>query len=322
MGGCVCGGTSTEAILEEGGKRSSAFVFIKPHAVTGQVKELVQKALAESGIRVKDEGKIPSEQIDKQGLIDVHYGSIAARCVREKPAQLKIDDEMKDEFLRIFGLSWADALSQSLVFNGQDAAARLGMTPDSLATEFDKLPKQTHQIKFSGGFYCGKMRDIFVINGFYYRMRKVFTQPGKGIHYYEVEWDAAKLSWADFREKVVGFTDPKQAIDGSIRNRVLKDFLLLGLSAPPTMGNNAVHASASPFEALAERKNWLQRPVDKDYFGKALIASGITQQRIDEWTHDPNVICDNEEVTVYELFEDMDGKDVLDKAKQVRDCPK
>ena len=36
-----------------------------------------------------------------------------------------------------------------------------------------------------------------------------------------------------------------------------------------------MHASASPFEALAERSNWLRASISKDAFGKALLASGI-----------------------------------------------
>ena len=40
-------------------------------------------------------------------------------------------------------------------------------------------------------------------------------------------------------------------------------------------GDNGVHASASPFEALAERSNWLRASISKDPFGKALLASGI-----------------------------------------------
>ncbi len=38
------------------------------------------------------------------------------------------------------------------------------------------------------------------------------------------------------------------------------DFIVCssGLSYLPTVGDNCVHASASPFEGLAERMNWLK----------------------------------------------------------------
>lgn len=32
--------------------------------------------------------------------------------------------------------------------------------------------------------------------------------------------------------------------------------------------DNGVHASASPFEGLAERMNWLEQPMESDAFGK------------------------------------------------------
>jgi hypothetical protein len=42
----------------------------------------------------------------------------------------------------------------------------------------------------------------------------------------------------------------------------------------PNVGDNGMHASASPFEALAERSNWLGADVGSDPFGKALINAG------------------------------------------------
>ena len=88
--------------------------------------------------------------------------------------------------------------------------------------EYDKLKKGESLLKFGGGFYCGKVQDIYVINGFYARMREQFTTPGTSIHYYQVEWDAGRLSWADFRGKVLGGTDPKTAWPTSLRNAVFR----------------------------------------------------------------------------------------------------
>ena len=55
-------------------------------------------------------------------------------------------------------------------------------------------------------------------------------------------------------------------------------------------GDNGVHASASPFEGLAERCNWLRASISKDPFGKALLASGIPLPLLTkEWFSDPQV---------------------------------
>jgi hypothetical protein len=43
------------------------------------VVELVRSKLAEAGIHVTSEGRIGAERIDKEMLIDNHYGAIAAK---------------------------------------------------------------------------------------------------------------------------------------------------------------------------------------------------------------------------------------------------
>merc|ERR1719240_2539488 len=98
--------------------------------------------------------------------------------------------------------------------------------------------KEGKLVKFGGGFYCGLVemsgkKPIYVFNGFFMTMRSAFTAPGRSIHYYTVEWDESNLSWEDFRGKVLG------------------DWKALGLKSEPNVGDNGVHASASPFEAMA-----------------------------------------------------------------------
>ena len=120
-------------------------------------------------------------------------------------------------------------------------------------------------------------------------MREKYTKPGEKIYYYLVEWDPAKLSWEDFRGKVLGATDPATAADGSLRKTIFKDWKALCLAAEPDVGDNGVHASASPFEALAERLNWMGATLEDDAFGKAMLASGIPKETIMAWTKDPQV---------------------------------
>jgi hypothetical protein len=109
-------------------------------------------------------------------------------------------------------------------------------------------------------------------------MREKFTKPGSSIYYYLVEWEPNKLSWEDFRGKVLGATDPSTAADGSLRKEIFKDWKALGLASEPNVGDNGVHASASPFEALAERLNWMGATLEEDAFGKAMLGSGIPKE--------------------------------------------
>ena len=59
----------------------------------------------------------------------------------------------------------------------------------------------------------------------------------------------------------------------------------LGLAAPPDTGNNGVHASASPFEGLAERLNWMKATITDDAFGKKMLDAGISEETIKKWSH-------------------------------------
>jgi hypothetical protein len=89
---------------------------------------------------------------------------------------------------------------------------------------------------------------------------------------------------------VLGPTDPKAAPEGALRGTILKDWVALGLAYEPNTGDNCVHASASPFEALAERMNWLKADISKDSFGAICLAAGIPAATLQEWSVDPQVI--------------------------------
>merc|ERR1711997_224350 len=110
-----------------------------------------------------------------------------------------------------------------------------------------------------------------------------------GIHCYVVEWDPAKLSWSSFRGELLGPTDPKEAPSGAIRKLILDKYKELGLTSEPNKGDNGVHASASPFEGLAEKTNWLGASISEDSFGKALLKAGLSEDTIKAWSVDPRV---------------------------------
>ena len=77
----------------------------------------------------------------------------------------------KAEFQKLFGLSWEDALSKGLVYNAADACGKIGGDGAALEKQWSKLSRDKDLLKFGGGFYVGKIGDIFVINGFYMSMR-------------------------------------------------------------------------------------------------------------------------------------------------------
>jgi len=302
--------------------KNRAFVFVKPHAVTDSVNSLVRTKLEEKGLKVKGEGELTSEVIDEKKLIDQHYYAIASKATILKPEDMNVP---ADKFKKEFGKDWNAVLASKQAFNALDACKELGVSSDELAKLWAGCKKSGKLVKFGGGFYCGEVshkgKTIYCFNGFFMDMRGAFTKPGRKIHFYDVEWDEAALPWADFRAKVLGPTDPKDAPADSLRGIVFKDWKKLGLTAEPNVGDNAVHASASPFEGLAERMNWMGVKCANDDYCKAMVAAGIPEATIEAWTKDPQVRVSKEDASkkksLFDSLEDQDAKACLATAKSL-----
>jgi len=297
--------------------KNTAFVFVKPHAVTDKVKELVKKGLEEKKFTILTEGSLDSKVIDEKKLIDQHYYAIASKATILKPTELNIP---KDKFKEQFGLEWDEALASGKVFNALDACKEFGLDADSLDKAWAKCKADKKLIKFGGGFYCGLIEmegkePFYTFNGFFMSMRSKFTAPGVSIYYYVIEWDSSDASWGDFRGKVLGPTDPVDAPADSLRGKVFADWEALGLKSKPDVGDNGVHASASPFEALAERNNWLGASLAEDEFCKQLLAGGMTEATIKAWCVDPQIVIDSEgkKGSTFDSLEDMDSDKCAEK---------
>jgi nucleoside diphosphate kinase len=296
--------------------KNQAFVFIKPHAVTDAVKDRVSKTLGTKGCKIVSEGSLTSEVIDEKRLIDKHYYAIATKATLKKPHELNVP---ADKFKVKFGIGWQEALDAGKVFNALDACEKLEITAEEMDTQWGVCKKADKLIKFGGGFYCGlieiKNKDpIYVFNGFFMAMRNKYCAPGLSIYYYLIEWDAKKLSWKDFREKVLGPTDPQDAPKDSLRGLILQRWKELGLSEEPNVGDNGVHASASPFEGLAERLNWVGASIKDDAFGQALLSAGIDEAWIKDGANDPQVdLGEGKKGSLFDAVEDTDAEECVGK---------
>ena len=309
--------------VELAGKTNSAFVFVKPHAAhSDAVKALVEKQLKDKGIKITGSGEMSAEDIDKNMYIDTHYGAIASKAVKLQPSELNVPEKGQAGFAKMFGESWKDALAAGKVYNAKDGAAKLNLDAAGLNAKWSKLNRGKDLIKFGGGFYCGKVDGIYIMNGFYMSMRAAYCSPGEKIAWYTVQWSNDTLSWADFRGSVLGATDPATAVPGSVRRAIYDQYRALGLKAKPDTGDNGVHASASPFEALAERVNWLQADPTADSFGKGLLAAGVSADTIAAWSGDCQVSVAGETaagktMSVFDTLEDLDADEVLEKVKKI-----
>ena len=305
--------------VQQSGKTNSAFVFIKPHAANSdKVKDLVRSHFKSNGIRITGEGALEAKTIDENMYIDNHYGAIASKAMKLKPNELNVPAKGKAGFEKMFGETWEEALAAGKVFNAKDACEKLGCDGSGLDSKWATLKRGENLIKFGGGFYCGKVGDIYVMNGFYMSMRGSYTNAdSNGIHYFTVQWPTDSLSWADFRGDVLGATDPATAAEGSARRVIYENWESLGLGSQPNVGDNGVHASASPFEALAERANWLGVDVEDDDFAKGMMAAGVSKETIAAWSNDPQATCGGETGSLFDFLEDLDADDCLSKCTKI-----
>lgn len=298
--------TTTTMSSADAEETNCAYVFIKPHANNAKTQELVTTTLLSKGIKIVQEGEFTGEQIDAGMHIDQHYYAIASKATLLAPAQIPVP---ADKFQDKFGLSWETALADGLVFNALDACKELGVDAEGL----DKIWNGADKVKLGGGFYCGLIehegKKLYTFNAFFMTMRAKFVAPGTSIHYYVVEFNPKDLSWADFRGKVLGPTDPKEAPEGALRGLMYKNWAELGLAYEPNTGDNCVHASASPFEGLAERLNWLKVEPENDIFGAQCLAAGIPAATLKEWSVDPQV----KGKSIFDQLEDKDVADCLAK---------
>ena len=227
-----------------------------------------------------------------------------------------------DKFTEFFGESWSDVLSQGRAFTAIDACKELGLSGSEMDEAWGAAKGAGKIIKLGGGFYAGQLAkgdsSIYTFNAFYMSMRDRFTQPGGSIHYFAVEWDASTLPWADFRGKLLGPTDPAAAPADSIRGLIYSDWKNLGLSGEPNTGDNGVHASASPFEGLAEKMNWLQVKPSEDAFGAAIIADGLDEATLAKWILDPVVTYPDGKGSLFDALEDSDVDACAAKLKELK----
>lgn len=128
--------------------QNSAFVFVKPHANTEKVRELVTKKLEDEGIEILSQVDIGGEEIDSKGLIDQHYYSIASKATILSADKIPVPRGL---FRETFGEEWEKVLEEDRASNAIDACERFKCSPE----ELNEAWRSVRAVKFGGGFYCG-----------------------------------------------------------------------------------------------------------------------------------------------------------------------
>ena len=311
---------------------NTALIFIKPHAATAGVEDYLVQRLSDFHIAVVKRGTA----VCTETIIDRHYGVIATTAFNESPSTLFVGRNGCDAFEAKRRTSWESAARAGRIISAGQALAALGGD----ISELDRIwnSAAATSVKLAGGMYVRTLPAMRghpqlsgkdVLNGFYPAMRRKFL--GAPIRWFVVEWDAAVLSWKRFRRDVVGPTKAKDAPRTTIRRHCIEEWKLLGMTEEPTGGDNTIHASAGPVEALHERQTWLGKnfKLRDDAFGRKLWAACTGGGKVTEGTPLPQLmrrwLC-NERITVrgvtdsaFELLEEMDSVDVLSLAAEMEE---
>jgi len=293
------------------------FMFLKPDANIESVRQFVRQRLEERGVRIVAQGSIAAEEILEKRIIDEHYGSLAAKALDQSPVDHVVQPDGQARFKETFGLSWHEALARGIACNARDAMQRLGLSAAELDEKWTPLQIGNGKAKLGGGFYAGYIDGLYVINGFYMAMRSMYTEPGRSVTWFSVEWSSSDLPWEEFRIDLLGDTDPAAARACSLRGGVHRRWRELGLRSEPKVGDNVVHASASPFEAMLERANWTGTPFLADPFGRELLDRGVSERVLKHWATDPIVNHGDQRSSLFDLFENLNSNECVEIAQAV-----
>ena len=298
--------------------QNEAVVFLKPHADNDKAEKVVVAGLEAAGCTVAKRFRISGPMVEEKKLIDQHYGSLATAAMGAPPSTLSPDKAVA--FSDMFGVEYS--------------AARTALNPVIMAElQVDGLELETMWragpcLKLSPGVYVAKLvgaacGDVYTINGFYPAMRQEFVADAATVRVLVVTWLPSVLSWQQFRDVVIGPTDPSTASPKSLRGKFRTHWHSLGLAREPAISCNCVHASAGPLEGLKEREVWAGASVADDPLGRRLVAklsNPFTQPPRDgaavlrSWL-DTNPVYQlgaGDAKKIFDATEGMDARELLD----------
>lgn len=292
-----------------------ALIFVKPHANTPAAVEFARAFLQERGLQIAREGSVVAKDIDEQCIIDAHYAAIARVGMARDINALGLDAGAAEKFEAGYGLSFADAMAAGSVHSAITGLEVMDVSPAELLSQC----LAAGYVKLGPGLYCAKLagkdgEPLYVLNGFYARMREKFVAPGVVVNWFVVRFDASTLPWKTFRSEVIGATNPVDSAAGSLRAAFRDRWQELGLQEETNYQDNAVHASAGPLEAVKERSVWLGEGAAADgAFGSALAAAAGGTACLEALLENPEVDFGTRgRGSAFDLLEDVDSAEALE----------
>eukprot|EP00927_Polykrikos_kofoidii_P072520 TRINITY_DN68624_c0_g1_i1.p1 TRINITY_DN68624_c0_g1~~TRINITY_DN68624_c0_g1_i1.p1 ORF type:complete len:1791 (+),score=282.65 TRINITY_DN68624_c0_g1_i1:195-5567(+) len=297
-----------------------AIVLVKPHAGKQEIDRFVQSCLTANKITVLKKGTVSAKEVADRGLFDQQYFQIW-RYASEDPSVLQLSSSAQALFRESLGIAWLDAVSSREVVSAVAALERLGAQNNK---ELADLWEKADQTKLGSCLTVARLvgknnTAVVVVNGFAPHWRDSFAQQDQSMSWFAVEFSPAKLTWKNFRARVLGSTDPSKAPEESIRGQLFKHWKEMGLTEQPTKLNNCVHASAGPLEGLRESLLWSGGSLEEKPLARFLSASGIGSDTVKPWLQNPEVFgwkvgVENHSGPIFACTERCDVREFRDSA--------
>ena len=304
-------------------KKHELIFFIKPELTSrdvdvdlNKVLDIIDEVFTKFDVGVNGILILGNEYLKKYDIMAQHYGVIN-RLAREGK------DALSEDAIKRFKEIYGQSVEEAEILGGFQFLKRFPFfNPRSLNVLWENLTLN----KLASGTYSAKMKMgkeiLYLINGFHPYQLEHFIGEGRTIVVMVVTSDT---DWSVLRRDMIGATNPEKANPGSIRRILLerKDELHID---EVSQGYNGVHLSAGPIEGLAEMVRFLsdyekneRLSPENTRMGKLILESGISKDELKWLLSNPIVEYEGKKISVFDLTEEVNLEDAIQKLKQVQE---
>jgi hypothetical protein len=285
--------------------------FIKPEVTMAgmeAVREVLSLSLAQfekHAVRISGISIIGNMYLKRFNLIEEHYGVINYVA---KNGTAVLTKGPKDRFREIFGIH----IDSVPVFGGFQFLKKY---PDYSVAKLNDLWESGQRMKLGAGTYCEKHEirgeAVYILNGFNPFQLSFFTDPGRYLIVFSLY---TETDWSVLRNRMIGTTNPYNADTESLRAEILRIKDRIGVEINP--GQNGVHLSAGPVEALAEIIRFCSvLPAGKlapgeVYTGARLLQKGFTGNALRRCMANELIQFEGEGQYIFDITEEKNLRDI------------
>ena len=231
---------------------NQAVVFTKPvhHLDISLTPEELDRQMLDylkaRGFRIIDSRAVTGPELAAREVIRQHYLMYS----KASYGDAAITDKGKARFEEAFGQHWEDEVAAGRIMSNPQLLKTKGISAHDLYLLWNTRFGARKTEKIQDGViiaWIGEL-DCYCINAFYPALEENFYHPETRIDYHVVEFDPAEVSWAVFRQEVLGATDSSKAAPGSFRATLYAEYRV---EFPGR--DNFIHGSAGPIEGFVER---------------------------------------------------------------------